>query len=89
MNKQIWNGSNWVGVPMCENGARNTDVNYGRGIGGVLQCYDNAAEFEAIVDYGYEKSPPMKLCGKCLSALKKSSRRNHYKLKSTRLQKQE
>ena len=87
MDKKIWNGSDWVSVPMCENGARNTDVNYGRGVG-VLQCYDEAAEFTAIVDYGYEKSPPMKLCGECLKNLKKSSRRNGYKLKSTPLQKQ-
>jgi hypothetical protein len=85
MDKKIWNGSDWVGVPMCENGARNTDVNYGHGIG-VPQCYDEAAEFEAIVDYGYEKSPPMKLCPKCLSNLKKSARRHGYKLKSTRLE---
>jgi hypothetical protein len=84
MQKQIWDGSNWVGVDMCENARRNTDVNYGHGIG-VLQCYDEPAEFEVTVDYGYEKSPPMKLCGKCLANLKKSAHRNGYKVKSTRL----
>ena len=84
MNTQHWDGSNWVEEEMCENAARNTDVNCGGGIG-VLQCYNAPAEFSAIVDYGYEKSPAMKLCGKCLAALKKSVRRNGYKLKFTQL----
>jgi len=85
MQKQICNHSNWVSVPMCENAARNNDVNYGHGVG-VLQCYDEAAEFEAVVDYGYEKSEPMKLCRQCLANLKKSSRKHAYKVKSERLE---
>ncbi len=85
MKKPIWDGSNWVDHEMCENAARNTDVNYGHGIG-VLQCYDEPAEFSVIVDYGYEKSPEMKVCGKCLANLKKNARRHGYHIKSTRLE---
>ena len=84
MNTQYWDGSNWVEQPMCENAVRNTDVNYGHGIG-VLQCYNEPAEFSAEVDYGYETSGKMKLCGKCLAALKKSCRKQGYKIKSERI----
>ena len=84
MEKQVWDGCDWVKSPMCENAARNTDVNYGRGIG-IQQCYDEAAQFTATVDYSYAESDQMKLCSSCLAALKKSCRRNGYKLKSTRL----
>ena len=84
MKKEEWDGTKWVEREMCQNAARNNDVNYGRGIG-VLQCYNEAAEFSATVDYGYETSGEILLCGKCLANLKKSVRRNGYKLTSTRL----
>ena len=84
MKTQHWDGSNWAERDMCENAAHNTDVNYGHGIG-VTQCYNEPAEFSAAVDYGYETSGEMKLCPKCLAALKKSVRKNGYKLTSTRL----
>ena len=82
--KRVWNGSYWVEVELCHNAVCNTDVNYGQGIG-ILQCYDEIPAFSVIVDYGYEKSEQMKLCGQCLANLKKSVRRNGYKLTSQRI----
>ena len=83
MNKLVWKNGNWEKVEVCENGARNNDINYGRGIG-VLQCYDNPAVVRATVIYNYNESDSMNLCDECLKNLKKSARKNHYKIKTMR-----
>ena len=28
-----WNGTDWKEYPLCENAVKNTDVNFGQGIG--------------------------------------------------------
>jgi len=87
--KQIWNGRDWIKAELCENAVRNTDVNYGRGIG-ITQCYDNAAEFSVTIHYtnciGDEfDQDSVKLCAGCLRTLKKSVRKNGYRLESNRI----
>lgn len=83
-SKQVWNGKNWVRVALCQNAHRNTDVNYGRGIG-VVQCYDNTQEVIATVTYNNSEQSVFKLCKDCLAQLKKSARRNGYTIKSQKL----
>lgn len=84
MRKSIWRGRKWEKVDMCENGARNNDINFGRGIG-VLQCYDNPVTTKATVFYHENESDSMNLCDECIKNLKKSARKNGYRVKTERI----
>jgi len=87
--KQVWNGRDWIRVELCENAVRNTDINYGHGIG-VYQCYDNPSKFSVTIHYtncmGDEfDQDTMRLCEECLQVLRKSARRNGYRIESARI----
>lgn len=79
-----WNGREWEKYPLCQNAVRNTDINYGRGIG-VPQCYNNEQEYSVTIYYSdaigqVAEEDTVKLCKQCLAELKKSARKQGYKL---------
>ena len=79
-----WNGKDWEKYQLCENAVKNTDVNYGHGIG-IPQCYDGEQEYSATISYvnaigDVFDEDTVKLCSKCLAELKKSVRKRGYKL---------
>jgi len=87
--KQIWDGKKWQEVELCENACRNTDINYGNGIG-VIQCYDNPVEFCVNIYYkncvGDEFDQDIvKICGECLKELKKSAQKRDHRLESRKI----
>jgi len=84
-----WNGTDWKEYPLCENAVKNTDVNFGQGIG-IPQCYDGIQKFSATIFYvntigDVVEENTVKICRKCLERLKKSVRKQGYKLTYDRI----
>jgi len=89
-SKLVWNGKDWMRVPLCDNAYRNTEVNFGHGVGLSPQCYDNEQKWEVTIGYvncigDVFEQDTLYLCDECAKLARKAARRDGYKFKSRRL----